>query len=73
VDIYHVSLLLLQVLIGARNFSREEILAGVPRDLALKLVPPYSVALEKGLRRHVAYRTNSALELWRDLNTANAA
>jgi eukaryotic-like serine/threonine-protein kinase len=70
VDIYHVGLLLLQLLLGApRNFSRDEILNGVPRDLALSLDAPYSFALEKALRRHVIFRTTSALELWRDLNS----
>jgi serine/threonine protein kinase len=69
VDIYHVGLLLLQLLIGSRQFSREEVLSGVPRQLALTLEPPYSFALEKALRRHVIYRTNLALELWRDLNS----
>jgi eukaryotic-like serine/threonine-protein kinase len=69
VDIYHVGLLLLQVLMGPRTFSREEIVQGMPRQLALSLDPPYSFALEKALRRRAFYRTNSALELWRDLNS----
>ena len=68
-DIYHIALLLLQLLIGPREFSREERLAGTPRELALNCEPPYSFALEKALRRHAVYRTASALELWRDLRS----
>jgi hypothetical protein len=49
------------------RFSREEILAGVPREMALRLPPPLNFALEKALRRHAAFRTASAAELWRDL------
>ena len=69
VDIYHIGLLLLQLLIGPRQFSRDEILAGTPRELALTCEPPYSFALEKALRRHVLFRTADALELWRDLRS----
>jgi serine/threonine-protein kinase len=69
VDIYHIGLLLLQLLIGPRQFSRDEILAGTPRDLALTCELPYSFALEKALRRHAVFRTASALELWRDLRS----
>ncbi len=69
IDIYHCGLLLLQVLVGKElRFTKEEILAGAPRELALRMVPPYNFALEKALRRHVLYRTASAMELWRDLN-----
>lgn len=70
VDIYHVGLLLLQAYLGKQlTFSREEILAGEPRRLALQLPSPISFALEKALRRHVPYRTATALEIWRDLNS----
>ena len=68
IDIYHVGLLLLQFAYSQElRFSREEILAGHPRDMALKLLTPYRFALEKALRRHVPFRTASAMELWRDL------
>lgn len=74
IDIYHVGLLLLQLAISRElHFSRDEILAGRPRDMALALSPPYSFSLEKALRRHVAYRTASAMELWRDLQTPEQA
>lgn len=70
IDIYHVGLLLLQLALSKRiQFSREEILQGRPRELALELAPPLNFALEKALRRHVPFRTASAMELWRDLNS----
>lgn len=69
-DIYHCGLLLLQVLLGRPlTFSRDEVLAGAPRQQALQLGGAYSFAIEKALRRHVDFRTASAMELWRDLNT----
>jgi serine/threonine protein kinase len=70
VDIYHVGLLILNlVLEKPRTFTREEILEGVPRSIALTLESPFSFALEKALRRHVIYRTATAMEFWRDLNS----
>jgi len=70
IDIYHAALLLLQLcLAGELRFTEQEILDGKPRSLALELPAPYSFALEKALRRHVAYRTESAMELWRDLHS----
>lgn len=69
VDIYHAALVLLQIACGGpRNFSEPEILAGVPRQLALGLPTPWNFALEKALRRHSQYRTATAMELWRDLH-----
>lgn len=73
IDIYHSGLLFLQLALSREvRFSREEILAGRPREMALGLPAPYSFALEKALRRHVGYRTASAMEFWRDLNTPSA-
>jgi serine/threonine protein kinase len=70
IDIYHVGLLLLQIALSKEiQFTKAEILEGKPREIALALRAPYSFALEKALRRHVEYRTASAQELWRDLNT----
>lgn len=69
-DIYHCGLLFLQILLGRPlTFTREQVLAGEARSLALQLEQPFRVALEKALRRHVDYRTASALEFWRDLNS----
>lgn len=68
IDIYHVGLLLLQLTYSHElRFSRDEILAGRPREMALDLLAPYNFILEKTLRRHVAYRTTTAMELWREL------
>lgn len=70
IDIYHTGLLLLQLALSKEiRFTKDEILAGKPRETALALPAPYNFALEKALRRHVEYRTASALELWRDLHT----
>lgn len=69
VDIYHTGLLLLQLALSKEvTFTKDEILAGKPRDTAVTLPPPLNFALEKALRRHVQYRTATAMELWRDLN-----
>jgi eukaryotic-like serine/threonine-protein kinase len=69
-DIYHCGLLFLQIILGKElHFSLDEVLAGKPRELALQLESPFSFALEKALRRHVDYRTATALEFWRDLNS----
>ncbi len=70
IDIYHCGLFFLQLLYKKEiPFTREEILSGSPRQLALSLPQPYRNALEKALRRHVRYRTSSAREMWRDLNS----
>jgi serine/threonine-protein kinase len=70
IDLYHTGLLLLQIALSKEiRFTKDEILAGKPREMALALPAPYNFALEKALRRHVEYRTASALELWRDLHT----
>lgn len=68
IDIYHVGLLFLQFAYSRElRFTRDEILSGLPREMALQLPPPLNFALEKALRRHAAFRTASAAELWRDL------
>lgn len=70
IDIYHVGLLFLQLALSKElAFTEAEILAGKPREMALELPAPYNFALEKALRRHVPYRTATAMELWRDLRT----
>jgi hypothetical protein len=71
IDIYQTGLLLLQFALSRTiEFSRQDILDGKPREMALALPPPYNFALEKALRRHSPYRTQSAMELWRDLTSA---
>jgi serine/threonine protein kinase len=70
IDIYHCGLLFLHLASGKElHFTPEEIKTGRPRELALQLPAPFNFALEKALRRHVAYRTATAMELWRDLNS----
>lgn len=73
IDIYHAGLLFLELAYSKElQFTPEEIVNGKPREMALALPVPYSFALEKALRRHVAYRTANAMELWRDLHTPQA-
>lgn len=73
VDIYQVGLVLLQTYLGRSvTFTQDEILAGTPRDLALKIPAPIGDALERALRRHVPHRTALALDIWRDLIAPNS-
>ena len=68
VDIYHVGLLLLSLEHNKRlDFSTKEILDGKPRQMAEELQSPYSFAISKALRRHVALRTQTPIEFWRDM------
>jgi serine/threonine protein kinase len=70
IDIYHCGLLFLQLAYSKElRFSADEIRAGKPREMALQLPIPLNFALEKALRRRVPYRTESAMELWRDLKS----
>ena len=74
IDIYHAGLLFLELAYSKElRFTPEEIVNGKPREMALLLPVPYSFALEKALRRHVAYRTANAMELWRDLHTPQSS
>jgi serine/threonine protein kinase len=68
IDVYHAGLLLLQVALGRRlQFTREQILDGEPRKMALTLNEPWCSAIEKTLRRHVAYRTQTVRDFYRDI------
>lgn len=70
VDIYHCGLLLLQLEHSKElRFTKEEIIEGKPRQMALELRSPFNFAIEKALRRHVSKRTETAREFWRDLNS----
>jgi serine/threonine protein kinase len=70
VDIYHCGLLLLQLEHSKElRFTKEEIIEGKPRQMALELRAPFNFAIEKALRRHVSKRTETAREFWRDLNS----
>lgn len=71
VDIYHAALTLLSLLVGRGHaFSREQILAGYPRQLAQSLPSPYASAIARALRRHVHARTQSAMEFYAELRAA---
>ena len=68
VDIYHVGLLLLSLLLNQiPNFTRDEIIAGRPREIAESLPSKYAPAVARALRRHVSARTPSAIEMWREI------
>lgn len=57
IDIYHLGLLFLQLAHSKElRFTREDILAGRPREMALPLSPPLNFALEKTLRRRIYFR-----------------
>jgi serine/threonine protein kinase len=69
-DLYHSALLLLQVAYSKElKFTHQQILDGVPREMALNLPFPFKWGLEKALRRRVQYRTTDAMQMWKDLNS----
>jgi serine/threonine protein kinase len=71
VDIYHAALLLLSLLLGqSPAFTREQILDDTPRKVTEGLSSPFAPAISRALRRHVADRTHSALDFWRDISEA---
>ena len=64
-DIYHLGLVFLSVLLGdVPHFTREEILAGRPREMAEALPSSYASPIAWALRRHVAARPQSAADFW---------
>jgi serine/threonine protein kinase len=68
IDLYHTGLLLLGLLLNEMpQFTQEEILAGRPREMAEQLNSPYALVIARALRRHVAARTQTAIEMWRDI------
>lgn len=72
VDIYHTGLLLLSLLLGyIPEFTHQQILDGLPRKIAENLDSPYNRAIARALRRHVADRTQTALDFWRDISKVN--
>jgi serine/threonine-protein kinase len=69
VDIYQTGLLLLALLLKEiPYFTREEILGGIPQALAAKHESRFGPIIAKALRRHVEWRTQTALEFWRDIS-----
>lgn len=68
-DIYHIGLLCMSLLAGKTiEFTTEEILNGKPRQLAETLQSPCAPAIARALRRHVADRTQTPLDFWRELS-----
>jgi serine/threonine-protein kinase len=68
-DIYHVGLLLLALLQKKTPaFTRDEVVAGAPRALAEAHGSKYAPVIAKALRRHVAARTPTAMEFWREIS-----
>jgi serine/threonine-protein kinase len=67
-DIYHVGLLLLAVMLNRIPcFSRDDVLAGLPRQIAETHQSSYGPVISRALRRHTAQRTQGALQFWREV------
>jgi hypothetical protein len=67
-DVYHAALLLLAVLRREiYPFTEAEIVAGLPRDLAERTGWAGAMALSNALHPVVQRRTQSPLELWREI------
>jgi serine/threonine-protein kinase len=74
VDIYHTGLLLMSLLNrGTPAFTRDDIVAGKPRDMAEALSSRYAGVIAKSLRRHVDARYQTPMEFWRELASASWA
>lgn len=68
VDIYQTGLLLLALMLKEiPYFTREEILGGIPQELAAKHESKYGPVVARALRRHVEWRTQTALEFWHEI------
>lgn len=68
VDIYQTGLLLLALMLKEiPYFTREEILGGIPQALAAKNESKYGPVVARALRRHVEWRTQTALEFWHEI------
>lgn len=75
VDLYQAGLLLLSLLLKEiPYFTTEEIVGGIPQAVAQDHPSPYAPVVAKALRRHVEWRTQTALEFWREISavTQNA-
>ncbi len=72
VDVYHVGLLLLALLLNrVPTFTRDEVVAGTPRQLAEASPSRFGPPIARALRRHVPSRTPTALDFWRDILAAS--
>jgi len=71
IDIYHAGLLLLCLALNrVANFTRDEILAGGPREAAETCGSKYGPAIAIALRRHTASRFQTPLDFWRAVSAA---
>ena len=69
VDIYQTGLLLLALMLREiPYFTPEEIVGGIPQSLASKHDSKFGPVVAKALRRHVEWRTQTALDFWRELS-----
>ncbi len=69
VDIYQTGLLLLALLLKEiPYFTQDEIVGGIPQALAQNHESKFGPVIAKALRRHTKWRTQTALEFWRDLS-----
>lgn len=67
-DIYHAGLVLLAVGLGIEpSFTYDEIVSGVPRQMAEQLPFPFGPAIGRALSRHVHARPATAFDFWRQL------
>jgi len=74
VDLYQTGLLMLSLLLKEiPYFTSEEIVAGFPQAVAQDHPSPYAPVIAKALRRHVEWRTQTALEFWRELSAVTKA
>jgi hypothetical protein len=53
-------------------FTREEILGGIPQELASTHGSKFGPVIAKALRRHVEWRTQTALEFWHELSSVTS-
>ncbi len=73
VDVYQAGLLMLSLLLNEiPYFTAEEIVGGIPQALAQDHASPYAPVIAKALRRHVEWRTQTALEFWRELSAVTS-
>ena len=71
-DVYHVALMLLALTLNrVPTFTRDDVLEGVPRQLAESSESRYGPAIARALRRHTTARTPTAMHFWRDIFAAS--
>jgi serine/threonine-protein kinase len=69
IDIYQAGLLLLSLLLKEiPYFTSDEIVEGIPQQVAEDNASPYAPVIARALRRHVKWRTQTALGFWRELS-----